>query len=517
VQPAQGSQPLYVALHDTTGAVRTTDVLFGGMGRAEGYLIVPDSLPDGTYWLRAYTKAMLRNPSLRFDKSLRITRRTALTPQWYDAPAGTMLTDTLTLRITPDKTTAGLRQRVTVRFRAEFAGQPMQGSFAVRVTDHDLTDVSGRYSLLRQREEPPPPKVNNTSVFPEMGLSFMGLVTVPKEERSVPNATVTMLLRDSLRTSSRVIRTDAKGHFRLDSLDLIGTYPLFYQIANRKGQPVEGSTLYLSRLTPSLNHPFGRPPVWVSPASRSRIWLTGQDGQSPDDTTRAKLLEEVTVTGKSDEPGLTRLHHDPTFAVDFGEQTPNFTNVMELLSGRLPGVQVLSYTDDLGMTNYRVLIRGVSTWGNTDPLFLVDGVIIDIKQDRTLSFVNPSNVRRIEVISGANAAIYGSNGSNGVIAIYTRRGLNAPPDRTKTQSINLVGYQPDRTFYQPDSVALQRPSPDLRQTLYWHPNLRTGRDGWTEFSFYTSDLPGQYAIVLEGMTPTGLPGRAVGWLTVKGK
>ena len=52
---------------------------------------------------------------------------------------------------------------------------------------------------------------------------------------------------------------------------------------------------------------------------------------------------------------------------------------------------------------------------NTDPLFVVDGVALD-----DVSFLNPNDVKRVEVLKDSAAAIYGMRGANGVIVITTK-------------------------------------------------------------------------------------------------
>jgi hypothetical protein len=45
--------------------------------------------------------------------------------------------------------------------------------------------------------------------------------------------------------------------------------------------------------------------------------------------------------------------------------------------------------------------------------------------------------------------------------------------------------------------------PDLRNTLYWNPSVKTDRNGEAEIEFWTSDLPGNYSIKIQGISGTG--------------
>ncbi len=66
-----------------------------------------------------------------------------------------------------------------------------------------------------------------------------------------------------------------------------------------------------------------------------------------------------------------------------------------------------------------VRIRGVGTFNNNDPIYVVDGVILD-----DISFINSADIESMEVLKDASAtAIYGARGANGVIIVTTKRGV----------------------------------------------------------------------------------------------
>ena len=70
-----------------------------------------------------------------------------------------------------------------------------------------------------------------------------------------------------------------------------------------------------------------------------------------------------------------------------------------------------------------VYISGVlhSLIGNTDPLYLIDG--IPVSDVNAVLAIPVEDIDRIEILKGPSCAIYGSRGGNGVIAIYTKRGI----------------------------------------------------------------------------------------------
>lgn len=107
-------------------------------------------------------------------------------------------------------------------------------------------------------------------------------------------------------------------------------------------------------------------------------------------------------------------------------------NVTQALTGRVAGVQVSE------ASNNRVVIRGNATITNAnEPLIIVDGVVYDGK----LTDLNKDDITSMNVIKDSSStAIYGSRGSNGVIAITTNKG-NSSTTQNKTKTWN-----PDRLY-----------------------------------------------------------------------
>ena len=93
------------------------------------------------------------------------------------------------------------------------------------------------------------------------------------------------------------------------------------------------------------------------------------------------------------------------------------TRPEQALQGKTSGVQVLSSSGAPG-SSMKIRIRGYSSNGNSDPLYIVDGLRTD-----DISGLEPSNIASMEVLKdGASAAIYGAEGGNGVVLITTKNG-----------------------------------------------------------------------------------------------
>ena len=95
----------------------------------------------------------------------------------------------------------------------------------------------------------------------------------------------------------------------------------------------------------------------------------------------------------------------------------SITRVEEALQGKTAGVQLVSTTSQPG-SSPTIRIRGFSSNGTSDPLYVVDGLIVS-----DLSSIDPNNIQSMEVLKdAASAAIYGAQAGNGVVLITTKSG-----------------------------------------------------------------------------------------------
>lgn len=94
------------------------------------------------------------------------------------------------------------------------------------------------------------------------------------------------------------------------------------------------------------------------------------------------------------------------------------TRVEEMLSG-VSGVRVMN----LPGGGIRVQIRGTtSVYGSNEPLYVIDGMPVELSSGQGLNWLNPADIDAIDVLKDASAtAIYGSRGANGVVIIKTKR------------------------------------------------------------------------------------------------
>nr|WP_320021174.1 TonB-dependent receptor [uncultured Draconibacterium sp.] len=99
------------------------------------------------------------------------------------------------------------------------------------------------------------------------------------------------------------------------------------------------------------------------------------------------------------------------------ERTGGVTSIGAALTGNLPGVITVTSSGSPGGDDPTIYIRGQSTWNESSPLILVDGI------ERSMNSVDISSIESISVLKDASAtAVFGVKGANGVILITTKRG-----------------------------------------------------------------------------------------------
>lgn len=139
-----------------------------------------------------------------------------------------------------------------------------------------------------------------------------------------------------------------------------------------------------------------------------------------------EMLDEVVVVGygqmkRSDLTGSVVSVNDQAIK----KSVP--TSIDQVLQGRAAGVQIQANSGTPGAST-SIRIRGINSLNATNqPIFVIDGVVVDSATDdensNPLSSINPSDIVSMDVLKDASAtAIYGSRASNGVIMITTKRG-----------------------------------------------------------------------------------------------
>jgi TonB-linked SusC/RagA family outer membrane protein len=196
------------------------------------------------------------------------------------------------------------------------------------------------------------------------------------DEKNVPLPAATVMIKNTFKGTS----ADASGKY---SLTASGTDTLVFSMLGMATQivPVMGRQVIDITLKEEVQSIAGVVIIGYGTVKKSD--LTGSIGS-------VKSVELTKITSLNPEQGL---------------------------QGKVTGVQVTSTSGAPGALP-SVRIRGVGTFNNSSPIYVVDGVILD-----DISFLNSEDIASMDVLKDASAtAIYGSRGANGVILVTTKSG-----------------------------------------------------------------------------------------------
>jgi len=213
-------------------------------------------------------------------------------------------------------------------------------------------------------------------------------------------------------------------------------------------------------------------------------------------STEAISLDELVVTGQ---PGATKRRAIGTSiaTLDVADRVAEapVTDFHQLLQGADAGITTLGASGTAGGANSLILRGATSMMQDNAPLIYVDGVRLDTNQESLiylggqttsrLNDLNPGDIERVEVIKGAAAtALYGTEASNGVIQIFTKRGR--PGETVLQVSTKLGGTRIPSVFplMHPDP---QYPSAnDLLKTGFHREGSLSLRGGSETVNFFVS-------------------------------
>jgi len=349
----------------------------------------------------------------------------------------------------------------------------------------------------------------NIAFKPETGISISGTVKT-LGGKPVANGKVMILaskgnglLLDTL--------TNAEGRFSFDNLKFTDSTRFVIQARNakdKKNVEIELDRVPAQLVTKSKNSPDI---ILNVNASMLPYLQTRQDEyvelRRRGLVRRNIMLDEVRVSEKkppvknsSNLNGAGRAD-----AVIMGDKLQNCVTIEQCLQGMVAGV---------------IFRNGIaySTRSMDTPMqIIVDGMYVE---PDFLTMIQPFDVESVEVLRTiGNTAIYGMRGGAGLLIINTKRGeINyAYTYAPGIITYNPVGYHIAREFYSPnyDDPKVNKSLPDLRTTVLWVPHAVTDSSGKAQLKYFTSDNPGTYKVVAEGLDSRGGMFRKILRFTVK--
>ncbi len=441
--------------------------------------------------------------------------------------------------LTANKTNYGKREKVTLQLKTkDLAGKPLKGMYSIAVTDdnvikHNENDENIKTHLLLSPylkgyiEEPGYYfKNEDTATLENLDLVMLthgwarfnwndiesNAVINSKEKDSSLSITgkltnnknaavshyIVSLISQSDNAFIGIDTTNEQGEFHFAGIDYTDSTSFFIQIKNRKGinEDVNVSIEPLHFPSAKIDKTFG--PAVADDALQQGINFYMRFMYDPSkDMEKIRVLKEVIVTRTNrkvnfDDPRrvspvsyiitsdvIERYKWDPKSGM-FG--------LMHFVPGATFADDHINFFGPGGISK------------PTDPLYIVDGVR-GAAFDPTLH-----DIDFIEVLRGAEGAIYGVNGGGGVILINTKRGKASTFVQKGIKPLHLPGYHVEKDFYSPkyetDESKLAKPKDD-RTTIYWNGNVVTDSKLPAIISFYTADTPTNYTVTVEGITENG--------------
>lgn len=481
---ADWSNILYVELISPDGeAYMSRKYIFSTEG-ANGKLRIPTSLLTGNYYLRAYTRWMRDySPYHYFYKMVTVInpfRGELLEPPVNSGPKsvfGSQLANSTDFQLKTDKTS--YKKREPVRLDVSVANlSGYDGKVVVSVipkgTERALIpDLSG---LQDQKFSP--------DFIPETrGLSISGKVINAMDSVPMPFALVGLTVFKENPENQNVL-TNEKGQFFFDLSTLKGEYDIFISAKSKENKnPMilvdnDFSTTKVELPYVSVNLTEEAKRLYQSLAFNSQMQAL-----------YSKQVNDEMKSFSSD----TTFYGKPDFVLQMNKYIA-MPSIKDYIYELVP---LLGVRHDGKRTTLKVLGK-FSDLAIYDPLVLVDMVpIFDI--DRVLE-LHPDKIERIEVVTVPY--VRGDIIFGGIVSLFSTKGDLAGislPSVGRFITYSMVNRDKDRAT--PDFQ--NQHVPDLRNCLYWNPELKLKGTEQSKISFNTCDCAGDYLIVVRGVDQTG--------------
>lgn len=345
--------------------------------------------------------------------------------------------------------------------------------------------------------------IKEPEFYIERGLNIIGKLVDNVNKKPIDNGRVTYFNIDG---DAAYAKTGKNGMFLLNDLVFFDTTEVVLQGQNSKGKrwvkfeidpevpaPKESGIFKEIIFESDFDDVFAK-------KSLERRNIDAAYNFDPD----ARLLDAVSIRAQRIEESEERkLYAGATKSLSVNDipGADYMVHPLQLLQGRMAGVQVIA-----NPPGYDVLIRGVGTFGSgTSPLILFDNMPVDIS---FLNAIPATEIENVDVFMGAEAALFGVQGANGVIAFYSRKGGSQYSSEPGIINIRRAGYSVAKEFYKPkyDVKQPEHVKPDKRVTLHWEPMIKTDANGKAWIEFYNHDNEADIEIRIEGITESGIPG-----------
>ncbi len=516
------SAVLYVDLISPEHKILETKNFRIDSGRVNGDLVLPGSLQSGNYYLRAYTNWMRNYDETDFFiKPLPVLGFYDSVDPASETPADT-LNSPLQIKITPHKVMYTTRDSVslTISLRDEF-DNPVEADLSISVTDiQSVVPFSREMDIVKFfiNTDSTSNVIKKEKTFQvERGISLSGQF---KTDKGKPKRTKLNIVQGNLDDLVNV-DTDDQGRFWITGFQFFDSTEFAFRGTDERWRKVYGKVSLSAEDVPDV--PAELPVIPLHLRKRENKYFPFLAYNESDTVT---LLKEVIIEANKIEekpPEFPSIGSaDQVLDESFFKSTLG-QDLMTALEGHVAGLRLIWNGDGI---NHSVRLGGGfnAFEKSAEPLLVVDGVPdhSDLPFIEKIRVYHPSMIKRVEIFRFGSAAIYGANGANGIIAIYTNNGTEKTKrkegyDKSLFQLETIHGFTVPKTFASPSYKGLERQkaSADYRSTIYWDSGLATDNEtGEVSLSFYAADIETRYRVIVEGVTSGGHPIHAVAYIEI---
>lgn len=505
------SKVMYVELINPKKEITLAKTLKIDSGVFYNDFILPDTLPAGNYYLRAYTN-LNRNfgDSSLFVKAIPILNITDKVDYALADTSDTANKEKLQVLVTADKPRYKPREKITLTIHTkDNEGKPLAANLSMSVTDAVQVVAIPEpliitNSFAHDREKQNQKTIGDIKYPVEFSVGFTGRFFNNNDKPEQATLTILQLKpRDMMMTS-----TDENGFFSATGFDFYDSATFAIKADKAKDQPY-GKIKLLPREVPPMNFEESDRNLAIQNTQSPQRIIS--EYEVPKDAIELNTIE-VRATRIQEEHEkdyrVKRPYGKPDYVLKAQDLNTSYGDLLLAIQGKVPGMIP-------GTAQFYKALTSITSQGGT--LVTLNDVALAGDAEQILHTINPNTVESIEFTTRINV-LYGSQGANGVISIYTKKGFT-PEQVSNTanfQSIKVSGYSPFRDFSAPDysDSKTDKTLADYRSTIYWNPNIATANTGVATVSFFAADLEGNYRIVLEGITVNGEPVRCAKYVTI---
>lgn len=506
------SSTVYVELIDRKRNIVMNKILPITNGSFYNQFSLPDSLNTGNYYLRAYTNFNRNFGDLNlYTRTIPVLRKQErIRPASTSTPSSAQSDEVL---IRTDKETYKVRDAVKVTIEVgEGEGRTRTGNFSVSVMDERWVGAKDFGPTIEEGFPIRSDKELQLEKFPydvERGILLFGKFL--NEKGKPERATLSVLQLKSKQYF--ITESAADGRFMVEGLSFYEDASFSIQATDAKGKTY-GKAEVLPVQTPPVSF-IETEPVFETVQDYDRSFSTVDN----DEMKGSKLLNPVVIESTKENEQASRPYGKPDYILKAKDINASYGNLLQTLPGKIPGL-VVREVNNFGQGTKKVVY--IERSGMTGSLKLPKEVIVMVNNARMngtpeeiLSSIDPGSVESIEVKTGVNV-LFGADGGSGIVSIFTNEVEENGLAGKNVHVVKLSGYSIASEFEGPDYSEPSERTIDDRITLYWNPLVLTDNEtGEATIQFYTSDFPGRYRIVLEGVLDNGQPIRLVDYIQVR--